>query len=65
MKTLVYLAMYNPMIHESVYGCLSVHKTQRGAEMAIEFDRQERLCDDGYSESVESWAVFSFILMED
>lgn len=41
-KQTIYLAMYNPMIYESSYGVLSVHKTQKGAEMAIEFDKEER-----------------------
>lgn len=37
----VFLAMYNPMIHESSYGIISVHKTQKGAEMAIEFNKND------------------------
>jgi len=38
----VFLAMYNPQIHESAFGVISVHKTRRGAEMAIEFDKKEK-----------------------
>lgn len=38
----VYIAMYNPMIYESSFGVISIHKTRKGAEMAIEFDREER-----------------------
>ena len=30
----VWLALYNPMIHESLFGVLSVHKSQKGAGMA-------------------------------
>lgn len=41
-SNIIYIAMYNPMIYESSYGVLSVHKTQKGAEMAIEFDKEER-----------------------
>ena len=41
-SNIIYIAMYNPMIYESSYGILSVHKTQKGAEMAIEFDKEER-----------------------
>jgi hypothetical protein len=39
MKDNVFLAMYNPMIHESTFGVISVHKTRKGAEMAVEFHK--------------------------
>lgn len=65
MNNLVYLAMYNPMIHESTYGVISVHKTKRGAEMALEFHKKE--CDenpDNFNRGVESWAVFAYELKD-
>ena len=37
----LFLAMYNPMIYESSFGIISVHKTRKGAEMAIEFHKNE------------------------
>jgi hypothetical protein len=37
----VFLALFNPMTEESSFGVLSVHKTHKGAEMAIEFDKEE------------------------
>jgi hypothetical protein len=41
MNDTVFLAMFNPMIHESSFGIISVHKTRKGAEMAIEFHKEE------------------------
>jgi len=38
----IYEALYNGMIEESSYATLSIHKTIRGAEMAIEFHKAER-----------------------
>ncbi len=37
----VYVALYNPMIYESSFGIISVHKTRKGAEMSIEFHKNE------------------------
>jgi hypothetical protein len=41
MNDIVYMAMYNPMTEESCYGIISIHKTRKGAEMAIEFHKAE------------------------
>ena len=38
----VYLAMYNPMIYESSFGVISIHKSRKGAEMAMEFHKNEK-----------------------
>lgn len=38
----VFAAMYNPMIHESSFGIISLHKTEKGAQMAMEFDKEQR-----------------------
>lgn len=32
----IYQALYNPMVHESAYATLSIHKTREGAEKAIQ-----------------------------
>ena len=37
----VFLALYNPMTEESSFGVLSVHLTRKGAEMAVEFHKEE------------------------
>jgi len=37
----VWIAKYCPCIHESSYGIISVHKTKRGAEMAMEFHKEQ------------------------
>lgn len=44
-KETVFVALYNPMIHESSYGIISIHKTKRGAEMAMEFHKEEERKD--------------------
>lgn len=41
-KQKVFIAMYNPMIYESSFGVISVHKTERGAQMAMEFHKEEQ-----------------------
>lgn len=41
-KEKVFIAMYNPMIYESSFGIISIHKTERGAQMAMEFHKEER-----------------------
>jgi hypothetical protein len=37
----VWVALYNPMIHESAYTPISVHKTEKGAQMAMDFHKEE------------------------
>ena len=39
----IYAAMYNPMIEESCFGVISLHKTRKGAEMAMEFHKAVEL----------------------
>lgn len=43
----VYEFWHNPCIHESNDGCISLHKTRKGAEMAMEFHKKQ---------IVEEWA---------
>ena len=38
-EEVIYAALYNPMIHESTYGIISLHKTLKGAEMALSFHK--------------------------
>ncbi len=40
-KLVLYEALYNPMVHESTAQTLSIHRTLKGAEMAIEFHKEE------------------------
>ena len=42
MIELVFVALYNPMIDESSFGIISIHKTRKGAEMAMEFHKEEK-----------------------
>jgi hypothetical protein len=37
----LYAFLYNPMIHESGYITISIHRTQKGAEKAMEFYKHE------------------------
>lgn len=38
---IVYAFMYNPMIYESATGVVSLHFSRKGAEMAMEFHKEE------------------------
>ena len=40
-KQILFIAMYNPMIYESSFGIISIHRTERGAQMAMEFHKEE------------------------
>lgn len=35
--------MYNPMIEKSAYATMSLHKTRRGAEMALDFHKVTKI----------------------
>ena len=38
----LYEFLYNDCIHESVAATMSIHRTQKGAEMAMEFHKNEK-----------------------
>ncbi len=48
----LYEALYNSCIHESDTQTLSVHRTRKGAEMAIEFHKneQKKIWEDLYKD---------------
>lgn len=76
MKTILYVAMYNPMIYESSFGIISIHRTLKGAEMAMEFHKAEvrKEWEETYPSkeeqkefpfgSFESWEVFEHELLD-
>jgi len=69
MKTILYVAMYNPMIYESSFGVISIHRTRKGAEMAMEFHKAESFkeWEETYptkEEQFESWKVFEHELLD-
>ena len=65
MKPKVYVAMHNPMIHESTYGIISIHETRKMAEMAMEFDKAETIKENGEEYcSCMAWAVFEVELLD-
>ena len=37
----IFVALYNPMIYESSFGIINIHKTRKGAEMAMEFHKKK------------------------
>jgi len=41
----VYEFWYNDCIHESAAGCMSLHKTKKGAEIAMEFHKEQKRKD--------------------
>ena len=53
----VYIATYCPCIFESSYGVISVHKTKRGAEVAMEFHKEEEREIMGGVGAYEEWRV--------
>lgn len=55
----VYGAMFNPMIHESVYGVISLHWNKKDAEMAMEFYKHEFEKENGVDNSV-AWTIYEF-----
>lgn len=38
----VYAFLYNSCIHESAFATMSLHKTRKGAEMAMEFHKAQK-----------------------
>lgn len=66
----IYKALYNPCIHESAWHTLSIHRTRRGAEMAMEFHKNEEkekydkyIGDDKFGEH-EDWCVWEDELLD-
>jgi len=39
---IVYEFLYNPMVEESSAQTMSIHKTRKGAEMAMKFHKEEK-----------------------
>jgi hypothetical protein len=76
----IYAFMYCPCIHESAYGTVSLHRTESGANAAMELDKEEQrkeheelystVCDDIldglYVEfgTFEDWIVNKIILLD-
>lgn len=60
-EEIIYGVQYNPMIHESVFGCLSLHRSRKEAEMEMEFHKHQRMKEDDYSD-VERWTIYEYKL---
>jgi len=43
--TTLYAFLYNPMIHESGYITISIHRTREGAEKALEWHKKEHIAE--------------------
>jgi hypothetical protein len=64
---IIYAAMYNGMIHESCFGLISLHRTQKGAEMAIAFHQKEireEEKNDKHVSDFMAWRIFEYVLWE-
>ena len=46
-KITVYAVLYNPMIHESTWGVISLHKSLKGAEIALAFHKHNTEKEEG------------------
>lgn len=64
MNKKVFAAIHNPMIHESCFTVLSLHRTRRGAEMAMEFHKQATIDEDGRLDDCKLWDVVEYIIEE-
>jgi hypothetical protein len=61
-KLILFEALYNECYHESSYATISLHRTHKGAEMAIEWHKAERQkeWEDLYSDKTDPfWMPFS------
>ena len=56
--TIVYAALFNPCIHESSAGIISLHFTRKDAEMALEYSKSEHIKEHG---ELSDWEVYSII----
>ena len=60
-KEYVYEFLYNPDVYESCPSTVSIHKTRRGAEMAMEFHRAEVKREwEEVCEEYPSWGDYPF-----
>lgn len=62
MINIVYAFQYCPCVHESSYGVVSLHRTQKGAEMALEFHRnmEQQKYDEYHKEISEDISDFPY-----
>ena len=70
-KLPLYAFLYNPMIHESGYITVSIHRTREGAEKALEWHKKE--CREEYAEihgdfinfgHFESWQISEITIQD-
>ena len=56
----LYAFLYNPMIHESGYITVSIHRTREGAEKALEWHKKEHIEEtiEDYGKYDEEWDTF-------
>ncbi len=67
MKETVFAFMYCPCVHESAWATVSLHRTRKGAEIAMEFHKAEALKEfnsDYTAEEIEKLG-FKFGQFED
>ena len=71
----VYAFQYCHCVHESAYATLSLHSTEKGAQIAMEFHKEEKRKEfDEWEKSIEDysfkfgederWSVYRFTILE-
>ena len=57
LKQPLYAFLYNPMIHESGYITISIHRTLKGAEKALEWHKKQHIKEimEGCGKYDEEW----------
>ena len=58
----VWAFVYCPCVHESAWRTVSLHKSKKGAEIALEFHKAETIKEWGDAELSEAWDVQKIIL---
>jgi hypothetical protein len=63
----LYAFLYNPMIHESGYVTMSIHRTRKGAEKALEWHRKQEQEEwiNACGELAAYWAEFKVWRIEE
>ena len=59
MNNTVYGAMFCCNIHESTYAVVSLHWNRKGAEMAMEFHKNEHRKENGI-DNYTGWTIYEF-----
>lgn len=64
-RPIIYAVMYNPMVHESTWGLISLHKSLKGAEITLSHHKHNTEKEEGaeYCGSMD-WRIQKYDLFE-